>query len=82
MNYSGLASVTVNRYKVMQAHGSMATTSMLNDVERQYIDMAQGGDGGQLDGFDHGTTCRSYNYNGYPNSFFQQVCKEMGWLGC
>jgi len=69
----------VKHYREMQAHGSVATVSMLEEVKRQYINMANGGDGGQLDGFDHGTTCRSYNYNGYPDSFFQGVCEEMGW---
>ena len=69
----------VKHYREMQAHGSMASALMLEEVKRQYRDMANGGDGGQLDGFDHGTTCRLYNYNGYPDSFFQGVCREMGW---
>ena len=46
MSYSGLASMMVNHYKAMQAHGSMATASMLSDVKRQYVSMAHGGDGG------------------------------------
>ena len=69
----------VKHYREMQAHGSMATVSMLEEVKRQYIDMANGGDGGQLDGVDYGTDCRSYNYSGYPDSFFQEVCREMAW---
>tara|TARA_B100001057_G_scaffold443307_1_gene479312 strand:- start:1062 stop:1271 length:210 start_codon:yes stop_codon:yes gene_type:complete len=53
---------------------------MLNEVKQQYTNMAQGGDGGQLFGFDAGTTCRAYNYNNYPDSFFRAVCERMGWL--
>ena len=72
----------VMHFQEMQAHSctSVATISMLDEIEQQYINMAQGGDGGQLSGFDAGITCRDYNYNNYPNSFFQAVCERMGWL--
>ena len=70
----------VKHYQEMQAHNTMATASMLREVKQQYINMAQGGDGGQLAGFDLGTTCRTYNYKGHPDSFFQRVCERMGWL--
>ena len=70
----------VKHFREMQSFGTMATTSMLREVEQQYVDMAQGGDGGQLTGFDHGTTCRGRNYNGYPDSFFRTVCERMGWM--
>lgn len=72
----------VMHFQEMQAHSriSVATISMLNQIEQQYINMAQGGDGGQLSGFDAGTTCRDYNYNNYPDSFFRAVCERMGWL--
>ena len=70
----------VKHFQEMQSHASVATTSMLNEVEQQYVDMAQGGDGGQLMGFDLGTTCRNYNYSDYPDSFFRAVCERMGWL--
>ncbi len=69
----------VKHYKEMQSHSTFATVSMLQEIKEQYIDMARGGDGGQLVGFDKGKTCRSYNYNGYPDSFFQEVCIRMGW---
>ena len=70
----------VKHYQEMQAHGTMAATSMLREVKQQYINMARGGDGGQLAGFDYGTTCRTYNYDNYPDSFFRGVCEGMGWL--
>ncbi len=69
----------VKHYKEMQAHRSFATISMLEEIKQQYINMANGGHGGQLLGFDAGTTCRSHNYKGYPDSFFQQICERMGW---
>jgi hypothetical protein len=53
---------------------------MYNEVMWQYQDMAKGGDGGPL-GFERNgeTTCRGINYKDYPDWFFQEVCKEMGW---
>ena len=69
----------VKHYKEMESHRTFATVSMLDEIEQQYINMANGGDGGQLLGFDAGTTCRSHNYKGYPDSFFREVCRKMGW---
>ena len=69
----------VKHYKEMESYHTFATVSMLDEIQRQYINMANGGDGGQLSGFDAGTTCRGHNYKGYPDSFFQQVCERMGW---
>ncbi len=56
--------------------GSMMTPMMLNEVESQFIEMAQGGDGtitkmGNI---------REEYYEGKPNAFFQHVCDEMGWI--
>tara|TARA_B100001094_G_scaffold154238_1_gene149266 strand:- start:676 stop:909 length:234 start_codon:yes stop_codon:yes gene_type:complete len=70
----------VEHYKEMQSHNSFATISMLDEIKQQYIAMANGGDGGQLKGFDKGKTCRSHNYSGYPDNFFREVCERMGWL--
>ena len=75
----------VKHYREMRQHvvehSSFATASMLEEIKRQYIDMAQGGDGGELFGFEsRGKTCRSYNYPGYPDTFFLRVCEGMGWL--
>ena len=55
--------------------------SMYEEAKWQYQDMAKGGDGGYL-GFerDGETTCRGINYKGYPDTFFKEVCYEMGWL--
>lgn len=53
---------------------------MYNEVMWQYQDMARGGDGGDL-GFERNgeRTCRGINYKDYPDWFFQEVCKKMGW---
>ena len=58
-----------------------AFDSMYEEAKWQYQDMAKGGDGGYI-GFERNgeTTCRGINYKGYPDSFFQKVCEEMGWL--
>jgi hypothetical protein len=66
-----------------------AASSMLREVRHQYADMAGGGTGGELgytpDDYagpidsEYGPTCRDYNYKGYPDSFFQEVCALMGW---
>ena len=55
--------------------------SMYHEAMWQYQDMAKGGDGGDL-GFERNgeTTCRGINYKGYPDTFFQAVCEQMGWL--
>ena len=64
------------------------TGSMIREVRWQYQDMAAGGDGGPM-GYrphdynkecgDDGPSCREYNYQGYPDSFFQEVCALMNW---
>ena len=68
----------VENYTMLRLHGQEL---VYNEVMLQYIDMAKGGDGGEL-GFerDGETTCRGINYKGYPDSFFQEVCEGMGWL--
>ena len=70
----------VKHFREMESYATVATISMLSEIEQQYINMAKGGDGGQLKGFSLGTTCRSENYSGYPDSFFRTVCERMGWL--
>ena len=53
---------------------------MLREIRWQYTDMANGGDGGDLGFEENGeTTCRAVNYQGYPDSFFQEVCSCLGW---
>ncbi len=51
------------------------TPMMLNEVESQFIEMAQGGDGS--------ITCmgniREEYYKGKPDAYFQHVCDAMGW---
>ena len=59
---------------------SALNTSMYEEVKWQYINMAQGGDGGPMGFSESNSTCRSYNYKGHPDSFFQRVCERMGWL--
>ncbi len=51
----------------------------LLEVMWQYFNMAHGGDGGKLYGIEGNPCCREYNYPGYPDSFFQEVCDGMGW---
>ena len=73
-------------YKKMEKLGP--ASSMLREVRMQYGEMASGGDGGPL-GYkpqdykeecgEEGPSCRDYNYPGYPNSFFQEVCALMNW---
>ena len=78
---------TVVYYKEMEK--VVPGSSMLRDVRQQYADMATGGDGGEM-GYvpsdykgppagEYGVTCRDYNYPGYPDSFFQEVCSLLGW---
>ena len=78
---------TVVYYKEMEK--TAPNSGMLREVKYQYADMATGGDGGEL-GYtppdykgppagEYGVTCRAYNYPGYPDSFFQEVCSLLGW---
>ena len=57
-----------------------ASIGMLNEVMWQYFNMARGGDGGKLYGIEDNPSCREYNYPGYPDSFFQEVCDGMAWI--
>ena len=78
---------TTIRYKEMEQ--AIPDSSMLREVKQQYADMANGGHGGEL-GYtpadytgpppgEYGPSCRDYNYPGYDDSFFQEVCALMGW---
>ena len=72
----------VSRYTDMRDNlASRAGGTMYEEIRYQYKDMAGGGDGGDL-GFERNgeTTCRGINYKGYPDSFFREVCYQMGWL--
>ena len=55
--------------------GGMMTEMMLNEVEVQFVHMAQGGDGSRAEM----GNIRAEYYPGYPNRFFQLVCEMMGW---
>lgn len=55
--------------------GGMMSHMMLNEVEWQFIEMAQGGDGSRVG---NGPIRNEY-YPGFPNRFFQLVCDMMGW---
>ena len=69
----------IEYYREMQA--VTAGSSMIREVMWQYIDMAQGGDGGDLGFKKRGsTTCRGINYPSMPDTFFQEVCDGMGWV--
>ena len=57
-----------------KGHGKM-TGMMLNEIEMQFIEMAQGGDGSiAMMG-----NIRSNHYEGKPDAFFQHVCNILGW---
>ena len=75
------ASYMIEQYTAMRA--TMPNSSILREVSFQYREMAAGGDGGTMgytpEGFNHEPSCREYNYPGYPDSFFQEVCEGMGW---
>ena len=75
------ASYMIEQYTAMKS--TMPNSSMLREVSFQYQEMAAGGDGGTMGytpkGFNHEPTCREYNYPGYPDTFFQEVCEGMGW---
>ena len=74
-------------YKNMEK--TVPNSGMLREVEQQYAEMARGGDGGPLgftpadylgsDPGPDGPSCRDYNYPGYPDSFFQEICALMNW---
>ena len=69
---------TIMYYKEMET--LKPSSGMLREVKWQYVDMAQGGSGGDLGFEENGqTTCRGINYSGYPDEFFQEVCDFMGW---
>ena len=70
----------VSRYQLMRANAS--NTTMYEEVKWQYINMANGGDGGPVGfvGPRGENNCREINYKDYPDSFFQRVCERMGWI--
>ena len=77
---------TVLYYKEMEQ--ITPNSGMLREVKMQYADMASGGNGGELgllpsayeeECGEDGLSCRDYNYPGYPDTFFQEVCALMGW---
>ena len=73
--------------EMIKTYSEMGSSSMLNEVRYQYLEMAEGGTGGRL-GYKpkdsscvhpDGPTCRDYNYPSHPDSFFKEVCDGMGW---
>ena len=64
---------TVKFYK--SGGNGVMTYMMLNEVEGQYIDMANGGDGSCVGNGE----IRNKYYKDMPDSFFQAVCNRMGW---
>ena len=61
-------------YLKSRGHGAM-THMMLNEVEMQFIEMAQGGTGKCT----QQGNIREDFYKGYPDSYFQRVCDQMEW---
>jgi len=68
-----LAFSRVEQYRTRA--GGMMTDMMLNEVEIQFVHMAQGGDGSAA----AMGNIRDQYYQGFPNRFFQLVCEMMGW---
>lgn len=91
MNLKLLIEEMIERYLLMKRHGR----SMYDGVMIQYIDMSEGGDGGDLGFWPDDwaevavstkqpvvkPTCRSYNYPNYPDSYFQRVLEGLGEVG-
>ena len=73
--------------EMIEMYKTSVGMGMLRGIRSQYIEMAQGGDGGRLGykpedsscSHPDGPTCRDYNYPDKPDSFFQEVCDGMGW---
>jgi len=66
-----------DRIKWFSSRGDgMMSDMMLYEVEVQFIDMAQGGDGSAAEMGD----IRNGYYEGRPDRFFQLVCEGMGWI--
>ena len=66
---------TVMNYKEMQ--NRVPGSSILREVEWQYADMADGGDGGLGNGK---KSIREEYYPGKLDSFFQEVRDLMNWI--
>ena len=94
-DYTYEAQRCIDHYTEMSQSVITRGSSMLREVTWQFVDMANGGNGGPLGYYpedyveiavnnlkpvDEEPTCRSYNYPGYPDSFFQEVCDAMGWM--
>lgn len=71
-----LERAVADRIKWFQSRGDgMMSPMMVNEVEIQFIHMAQGGDGS-----DAGCgEIRSVYYSGWDDTFFQLVCDGMDW---
>jgi len=67
------AALKINWFKT-KGRGMM-TEMMVNEVEMQFIEMSQGGDGTEA----MMGKIREEYYKGKPDAFFQHVCDEMGW---
>ena len=76
-NFNSEIERMVDHFRMMAMHGS---PSMVCEVREQYLNMANGGDGGYLGYESNGkSTCRDINYPGYPDWFFQKVVERMEW---
>lgn len=89
--YEDKAIEVASKYRDMR--DMLPSSSMYREAMYQYQEMARGGDGGPL-GFTPEDwpqftvnsmlpvttepTCRNYNYQGYPDSFFSRVLDLLG----
>ena len=71
-----LETAVADKIKWFSSRGNgMMTHMMLNEVEIQFIHMAQGGDGSAAKMGD----VRNTYYSGWDDTFFQLVCDGMDW---
>ena len=71
-----LETAVADRIKWFQSRGEgMMNPMMMNEVEIQFIHMAQGGDGSAAEMGD----IRSTYYSGWDDTFFQLICDGMDW---
>jgi len=79
----------IMHYKDMEETNPQS--SMIREVKWQYAAMAAGGDGGEatycgdpVETDENGDgvrwqSIRNYNYLGYPDRYFREVCDLLGW---
>lgn len=84
-NWKEALPIVVMHYRDMEMMNP--GTELLEKVKKQYADMANGGDGGQVErGLSEGqyfdmryVSVRETSYPTVPTEFFQELCDLLGW---